>query len=428
MKTQSGPEYDAIIVGARVAGATLALQLARQGRRVLLVDRDRFPSDTLSTHAMSAAAVALLAKVGALEDVLAAGFRRITRHRTWIEDCCLEAAAGPPGAFSLAPRRSVLDSTLIAHAVRAGAEFRERTRADGILEHDGRVTGVALTEIGGARCEAHSRVVVGADGKHSRIAEWVGAEKYREVPGMRPGYYGYFRHVTPREEPTMEIWFGREQIGFIFPMRPDEDCIALEVRPEDFESFRRHGQREFEERVRQLPGMESRMRDARLEGKLMGIRSVDNYFRQPYGPGWALTGDAGYLKDPSTGLGIGDAMLQSMLLAEALEASFGGAAWDAALGEFHRRRDEAVLPYYEMTLGLTSMPDLSPAEMALVRSIFASPALARTLTSAVPTLYPQAFAPGARSRVEATAKVFLRAAEADSRSQEHTRASASPAA
>src|SRR5690348_5425329 len=84
-------EYDAIIIGARVAGASLALQLARQGRRILLVDRDRFPSDTMSTHLMGPPAVALLAKLGVLDDVLAAGFRRITRHRTWIEDCALEA-------------------------------------------------------------------------------------------------------------------------------------------------------------------------------------------------------------------------------------------------------------------------------------------------------------------------------------------------
>ena len=71
--------YDALIVGARVAGSSLALLLGRQGHRVLMIDRARFPSDTLSTHYIGPAAVPLLARLGVLADVEAAGFRRIRR-------------------------------------------------------------------------------------------------------------------------------------------------------------------------------------------------------------------------------------------------------------------------------------------------------------------------------------------------------------
>src|SRR5712692_7633361 len=110
------PEYDALIVGGRVAGASLASLLARQGRRVLVADRDEFPSDTMSTHYMSLVGVGALKKLGVLDDILGAGFRRITRHRTWIGDCCFEGPAGPAGTFSLCPRRNVLDSILIDHA------------------------------------------------------------------------------------------------------------------------------------------------------------------------------------------------------------------------------------------------------------------------------------------------------------------------
>src|ERR1700737_3500006 len=100
--------HDVLVIGARVAGASLALSLAGQGHRVMLVDRDEFPSDTLSTHFMSAGAVGGLARLGVLADVEAAGFRRVTRTRTWIDDCCLEGPAGPGGSYGLAPRRTVL--------------------------------------------------------------------------------------------------------------------------------------------------------------------------------------------------------------------------------------------------------------------------------------------------------------------------------
>src|SRR5258708_22925962 len=95
------PEYDVLVVGGRAAGASLAQLLARQGRRVLVVDRDQFPSDTMSTHFMSLAAVGALKRLGGLDDILAARFRPVTRHRTWVDDGRLDGPAGPPGQFSL---------------------------------------------------------------------------------------------------------------------------------------------------------------------------------------------------------------------------------------------------------------------------------------------------------------------------------------
>jgi FAD binding domain len=268
---------------------------------------------------------------------------------------------------------------LIAHAVRAGAEFRERTRGDALVYEGGRVTGALVTEIGGERSEIRADVVVGADGKFSNVARWTGAEKYRAVPGQRPGYFGYFRGVEPRAEPTLEIWFGDGQIGFLFPMRPGEDCIALEVRAQDFEVFRASPRGEFESRIRALPGMAGRLRNARLEGRLMGVRSIENYFRKAYGDGWVLTGDAGYLKDPCTGLGLGDALQESLLLAESLGQWFSGSPWQAAMHAFEQKRDGLMLPHYESTLALTTMPDMAPHEVGVLSAILSSPPLTRSL-------------------------------------------------
>ena len=109
-------EFDALIVGGRAAGGSLALLLARQGRNVLVVDRDEFPSDTMSTHFMNLGAVGALKRLRVLNDILGAGFRRVTRHRTWVGDCCFEGPAGPPGTFSMCPRRVVLDAVVLDRA------------------------------------------------------------------------------------------------------------------------------------------------------------------------------------------------------------------------------------------------------------------------------------------------------------------------
>ena len=403
--------FDALIVGGRAAGGSLALLLARQGRKVLVADRDEFPSDTMSTHFMNLAAVGSLKRLGVLDDILAAGFRRITRHRSWIGDCCFDGPAGPPGTFSLAPRRVVLDSVLMDHAVKAGAHFEHRTRVEGLIMDGERVEGAVLQTAGGERREVRAQIVIGADGRSSKVAEWVGAEQYDAVPALRPAYYGYFHGVEPQLEPTVEIMFGGDQIGFLFPMREGEDCIAIEMQPEDFEEFRSDHAAAFDARLQRLPGMERRLKNARLEGKLMGVKGVENYFRKPYGPGWALTGDAGYLKDPSTGSGIGDALEVSFMLAKALGEWFDGADWNATLSAFQHKRDAVMKPMYEATLAFTRMRDVGPAEEALLKALMMGPGTIRSLAYSMLESLPNLMSPVEYGRTQYVSKMFAPAME-----------------
>jgi flavin-dependent dehydrogenase len=406
-----GVEYDALIVGGRAAGGSLSLLLARQGRNVLVVDRDEFPSDTMSTHFMNLGAVGALRRLGVLNDIIAAGFRRVTRHRTWVGDCCFEGPAGPPGAFGLCPRRVVLDAVVLDHAVKAGATFEQKTRVDGLLHDSDRITGAVLQAVGGERREVRARVVVGADGKSSKVAEWVAAAEYDAVAALRPAYYGYFHGIEPRPEPTLELFFGGDNITFFFPMREGEDCIAIEIQPEEFESFRSNLGTEFEARVRRLPEMRRRMQNAHLEGKLMGVKGIDNFFRKPYGPGWALTGDAGYLKDPSTGTGIGDAMEQSFLLAEALGAAFDGGDWEAAMSAFQTKRDHLMRPSYEATLAFTRMRDMSTLQEDVLRAVFLSPGTTRAVANGIVSQLADLLPPAEAERVKFISRLFAPAPE-----------------
>jgi flavin-dependent dehydrogenase len=399
-------EYDALIVGARVAGATLATRLAQQGRRVLVVDRDQFPSDTLSTHALAFNAVDSLRRLGVLDRIEAAGFRRIYRHRAWVDDICIEAPAGPPGTYSIAPRRIVLDQILLDRAVECGADLLQRARVDGLLTESGTVVGAVVQNIGGEKREIRARVVVGADGKQSQVARWVGAEKYDERPIGRPIYFGYFHGFTPLADPAIEMFFGADRIGFCFPMRQDEHCLILEAQPEDFERIRQDPAAWLRREFATLPGMAERIEHAQLEGRMLGTRGVENFFRKPYGPGWALTGDAAYVKDPCTGYGIGDALIQSFMIAKALGAWLDGADWQATMESYTQRRDTALRALFEQTIAAAATRDDPYRQLDPLRAVLLNQHDARRVIRALPGLLDQIFEPMDRFRQTVIADLY----------------------
>lgn len=381
-------QYDAIIVGARVAGSSLALLLGKQGRRVLLVDRDQFPSGTLSTHVVMSGPGSALDRLGVREDTEAIGVRLMRRARTHVNDCTFEGplTLGSPGSYLICPRREWLDQVLIEHAARQPTvEFLERTSAEELLWDGDRVVGVTLRTRTGRRVDQRSRVVIGADGKHSRMARWVGAARYNEIAMQRPVYYAYYEGVRPLAQPCLELFFNDEgHVAFVVPMEPGLDCLVLEVLPEEYGAYRSGLAAKFEASVRRLPEMESRLEGARRHGPIRGTRGVENYFRVPYGPGWALTGDAAYCKDPITGLGIGDAFTQAFFLSEALEAAFAGGGWEAIMQAYHERRDRTVLPAYEATVAL-ARSSAAPAEaIGWLRAVVGNPWQARWLAAHMP--------------------------------------------
>lgn len=406
MNATPSAEYDVLIVGARVAGASLALLLAQRGHRVMLIDRDEFPSDTISTHYLSPMAVSLVRKLGVLEDVEAAGFRRLTRSRTWVSDCLLEGPMAPNGGYALAPRRDAFDSILIEHSTRHGVTFSPRTRLDALIQEDGRVAGAVVVPRGGSPLSIRARVVVGADGRHSKVADLVQAERYGQVPGLRPVYFGYYHGLVPLSETAVELFFQDEQIAFIFPMQPRVDCLALEIQPEDFHSFRENPQASFEERFKRLPGMAERMATATLERRMLGMRCVDNHFHTPFGPGWALIGDAGYVKDPITGMGMGDAMLQAGWLADALHDVFQGSQWQTRMAEFQQQRDRACVPQLEFTLAFARLRDLPDESLSWLRAALSNPVAGRYTAYAIPHMLPHAFPEIARPMVSYVAEAF----------------------
>ena len=179
--------YDAIVVGARCAGSPTAMLLAREGHRVLAVDRATFPSDTISTHHIHAPGVEALQRWGLLERVVETGVPPI---ETYLVDFGPFAITGKPGT-AYAPRRTVLDALLVEAASEAGAEIREGFTVEGLVVEDGRVAGIRGHAKGGKTVTEHAQVVVGADGRYSLVADAVGAPEYDTKPKLLAAYYSY---------------------------------------------------------------------------------------------------------------------------------------------------------------------------------------------------------------------------------------------
>jgi 2-polyprenyl-6-methoxyphenol hydroxylase-like FAD-dependent oxidoreductase len=360
--------FDAIVVGARCAGSPTAMLLSQKGYRVLVVDRATFPSDTVSTHVVQPLAVGALARWGLLDRLIATGCPPI---HTYTYDFGPVTIAGAPGTESspvaYCPRRTILDKLLVDAAAGAGAEIRESFTVEEILIEDGRVAGIKGHAKGGAAVTERAKVVVGADGRHSLVAAAVRPDQYNEKPPILAPYYTY--------------WSGLPIDGrfdtYIRPMRgfaiaPTHDGLTLTVGGwpyAEFDANKKDVEGHFLKLFDAVPEIAERVRGAKRVAPIAGA-PVSNFFRKPYGPGWALVGDAGYNKDPITAQGINDAFRDAEQVATALDQSFSGARpFDAAMGDYQRARDEHSLAMYEFTCQLATLEPPPPEMQQMLGAI-----------------------------------------------------------
>lgn len=360
--------FDAIVVGARCAGSPTAMLLAQAGHRVLLVDRATFPSDTLSTHAVHAPGVAALRRWGLLDAVEATGCPPLQTYRFDFGFFTLEGTPPPCDGDSVgyAPRRYVLDSILVDAAVQAGAELRESFSVHDVLVEDGAVVGVVGSGPDGREVTERARIVVGADGRHSRIARAVGAEQYLEKPKLQYGYYSYWRDLPMDGFNAVS----RPDRGWgAFPTNDGLTLIVVGWPYREAQAYKSDVEGNLLATLQLAPEFGERVRAATRVAPFVG-GSVSNVLRKPYGPGWALVGDAGYDKDPITAQGISDAFRDAELCAGAVDDVLRGRrSSEEALSGYQMARDSAVLPMYEFTTQLATLAPPPPDVARLLGTV-----------------------------------------------------------
>ncbi|MGA8746202.1 MAG: FAD-dependent monooxygenase [Solirubrobacterales bacterium] len=350
--------FDVVIVGARCAGSPLATMLARRGLRVCLLDRSRFPSDSLSTHVIQPHGVQVLERLGVLHAALAAGAVPVTRFTLIDEDVRIDAEIDPEafGAPGLCLRRLKLDHLLVEAATSAGAEVRTATSVTGLVWDEGRVAGVE-TPSGALRAS----LVVGADGRSSTVAKLVGASEYRVEPPGRLFSWAYFEGVAEDEGRLRLAHLG--EVAYL-SCPTDSTLFMAGVCPpmgarDAYLADREGG---FTDGIEGWPELAELLAGAKRVGPIRVLADWHGYFREAAGPGWVLLGDAGHFKDPTPAQGISDALRQAERLADSITNGLGGgAALAGELRNWWRWRDDDAHEMYGFAtdIGTGASPLLS---------------------------------------------------------------------
>jgi len=339
--------YDAIIVGARAAGAATAMLLARQGRRVLVVDRGRYGADTLSTHGLMRAGVLQLHRWGLLDRVIEAGTPPI-RRTTFTYDARQVVITIKPsfGVDALyAPRRTVLDPILVDAAAEAGAEICYGVTVTDVSRGDhGQVTGIVGRDEDGRALAIDAGIVIGADGVRSTIAQRVAAPIERAGTGATAVVYGYWSEL---DTDGYEWIYRPGSMAGIIPTNDGQACVFAGSTPARVGAG---GIDTLHEILTEAsPDVAARVAAASAPQGVRRFNGLPGFIRRPWGPGWALVGDAGYWKDPISVHGLTDAFRDAELLARAIVSSEPGEPDRAeALAEYHATRDRLSRPLFDV--------------------------------------------------------------------------------
>jgi 2-polyprenyl-6-methoxyphenol hydroxylase-like FAD-dependent oxidoreductase len=360
--------YDAIVIGARCAGSTTAMLLARKGFRVLVADRAAFPSDTLSTHIIHAPGVAALSRWGLLDRVVATGCPPIGSYSFNFGPFTIAGTPRPAdaGSTAYAPRRTVLDKILVDAAAEAGAEVREQYNVDDLVVEDGTVVGVSGHGQGGEVEVLRARVVIGADGRNSHVARSVAASAYHEKPRLQWSYYSYFSGLPLAGFET----YDRPHRGWAAAETNDGLTMLVVAWPyAEARDYKADVETNYFATLDLAPEFAARVKDAKREEPFLG-GAVPNFFHTPYGPGWALVGDAGYNKDPITAQGITDAFRDAEQCSTAVDDWLHDrSGYDEAMDAWQQARDAAVLPVFEFTTELATLEPLPPEMLQVLGAV-----------------------------------------------------------
>jgi 2-polyprenyl-6-methoxyphenol hydroxylase-like FAD-dependent oxidoreductase len=325
--------------------------LARRGLRVLVVDRDRYGTDTLSTHALMRGGVLQLHRWGILEALRAAGTPTVRSTSFHYADDVVDVQIKPQDGIDglYAPRRTVIDRLLVDAARESGAEIVYRTRLIDIMRSaEGRVCGVHLRDSDGHDSQVAAGLVVGADGVRSMVADLVGAERYRTGRHATGSVFSYWSNTGIEGY----HWYYRPGVSVgAIPTNGGLTCIFVSVPQRRFhDEIRRDTAAGHQQVLRACdPDLATVVEAAERAERYRGFAGQVGFFRQSSGPGWALIGDAGYFKDPITAHGMTDALIDAELLARA-----AAEGTERALADYQRARDARATGLFDVTDAIAS--------------------------------------------------------------------------
>jgi 2-polyprenyl-6-methoxyphenol hydroxylase-like FAD-dependent oxidoreductase len=332
-----------------------------------MVDRGVYGSDTTSTHALMRGAILQLHRWGVLPAIVAAGTPPV--HSTTFSYPQQDVTVPIEPRFGVgalyAPRRALLDRTLVDAAVGSGAEVTYDVRMDGvIIDHRGRVRGITAVA-GGTRHRIEADIVIGADGLHSTVAQHVGAPRVVEGRYAAGALYTYWQNLP------VDGYYWRFQAGASIGAIPTNDgatCVFASMPSGRFRSeIQGDASSAYRRVIREVSTeFDGRLAEARQVEPIRGFGGHVGFIKRGAGDGWALVGDAGYFKDPATAHGITDALRDAELLARAIMKGT-----PAAFADYETTRLDLSRRLFELTDDIASFAWTDTELQALHRAFSA---------------------------------------------------------
>jgi flavin-dependent dehydrogenase len=325
-----------------------------------------FPSDIPHGHLIRRGGPARLASWGLLQRVIETGCPAITAMSSDVGEFSLAAddlaVDGVP--IAVGPRRMALDRVLVDAAVEAGVELRAGFSVESLTMDGDRVTGIRGGDRRtGTSVTERATLTIGADGRNSHVARTVSAPEYEQDASLTCWYFSYWSDV-PAD--ALELHDRHGRVIFGFPTNDGLFAVFVAWPISELSVVRADIERQFLAALDGVPPLGDRVRAGRRADRFYGATDLRNFLRKPFGPGWALVGDAGCHKDPYLALGITDAFRDAELLANAVHEGLSGTRdLDDALAAYERRRNEATMPDYRMNIERARFTPISTTERRL---------------------------------------------------------------
>ena len=368
-------DFDAVVIGGGPGGATAATLVAKDGHRVLLLEKERFPRYQIGESLLPSTVHGVAPLLGVAEELTKAGFplkrggtfRWGTNPEPWTFTFALSRRLAESSSTAYQVERQRFDTILLDNARRCGVEVREKHEAVALLRDGDRVTGVRFREATGRESEARAPYVVVAAGNTSRLHKGIGVRELS--PFFRNmALFGYFeggKRLPPPNEGN--ILCAAFEVGWFWyiPLSDTLTSVGAVVARERAGDIQKDPEAAMLTYIKACPLIATYLADATRvpEGMYSPLRVRKDYSYANsvfWSPGVALVGDAACFVDPVFSTGVHLATYGGLLAARSINSRLRGElSDDAVFGEFERRYRREYNLFYEF---LQSMYDMNRSD------------------------------------------------------------------
>ncbi len=376
MNARADEEYDVVVAGGGPGGSTLASLVARQGHRVLVLEKEKFPRYQIGESLLPSTVHGICRLTGVADRLSEAGFTRKlggtfrwgATKEPWTFSFSVSPAMVGATSFAYQVERSKFDQILLDNARFVGAQVREECAVSDVIRDGERVTGVVYTDRDRDEHQVRAKYVVDASGHNSRIYKRVGGSREYSEFFRSLALFGYYEGGRRLPEPSsgniLSVAFDSGWFWYI-PLSPTLTSVGAVVRREMASKIQGDPEEALEALISECPMIREYLAGAKRVttgeyGQLRVRRDYSYRHTSFWTPGLALIGDAACFVDPVFSSGVHLATYSALLAARSINSTLSGlVSEEAAFREFENRYRREYGIFYEF---LMAFYDLNVSE------------------------------------------------------------------